>query len=85
MKKLSEFQKKVYCEVKKIKCGETKSYGEIAQKLGTSARAVGQALKKNFDPEVPCHRVIQKDGNLGGYNRGVKKKIQLLRKEKAFN
>ncbi|MEK6820370.1 MAG: MGMT family protein, partial [Nanoarchaeota archaeon] len=64
--------------------GQTKTYGEIARKLKTSPRAVGQALKRNFDKKVPCHRVIKSDGKLGGYNRGVKKKKKMLMKEKAI-
>jgi methylated-DNA-[protein]-cysteine S-methyltransferase len=82
--KITEFQKKVYKEAKKIPTGQTLSYGQIAKSLGTSARAVGQALKKNQNPEVPCHRVIKSDGSLGGYNKGIKKKRKLLRQEGAF-
>jgi len=80
----SEFQEKVYGEVKKIKKGEVKTYGEIAKRLKTSPRAVGQALRKNpFPIKIPCHRVIRSDGMVGGY-AGVwnsKKKIQLLKSE----
>jgi methylated-DNA-[protein]-cysteine S-methyltransferase len=68
---LTEFQKKVYAIVKQIPRGETSSYGAIAKKLKTSPRAVGQALKRNKDyKNVPCHRVIRSDGQLGGYNKG---------------
>ncbi len=80
----TEFQKKVYREVKKIKRGQTASYRDIARKLKTSPRAVGRALKANKYKNVPCHRVIKTDGSLGGYNRGVKKKRELLRKERAI-
>ena len=80
----TSFQKKVYRKVRKIPRGKTLSYGEIARKLKTSPRAVGQALKRNFDKKVPCHRVIKSDGKLGGYNRGVKKKKKMLMKEKAI-
>jgi len=76
------FQNKVYSIVKKIPKGKTKTYGEIAKALKTSPRAVGQALKANKNhKEISCHRVIGSDGNLGGYNLGVKKKIELLKKE----
>ena len=78
------FQKRVYSIVKKIPKGKTISYGEIAKQLKTSPRAVGQALKKNYNKKIPCHRVIKSDGTLGGYNRGIKKKILLLKKEKPF-
>jgi len=79
----TEFQKKVYEEVKKIKKGEIKTYKQIARKLKTSPRAVGQALAKNTNKSVPCHRVIMSSGEIGGYkgNKNNKKKIQLLRKE----
>jgi O-6-methylguanine DNA methyltransferase len=44
-------------------------------------RAVGNILNKNRDLKIPCHRVIRSDGKIGGYNRGIKKKIALLKKE----
>ncbi len=78
------FQERVYREVKKIKKGEVRTYGFIAKKLKTSPRAVGQALKANKNPKIPCHRVIKSDGSLGGYNRGIRKKKELLKKEKAI-
>ena len=56
-------------------------FGEIAKKLKTSPRAVGQALKANKNPKIPCHRVVFSNKKIGGYNRGIKKKIQLLKKE----
>ena len=62
------------------------TYAEVARAAGYpgAARAVGNALNKNHDPSVPCHRVIRSDGNVGGYNRGTEQKIKLLRKEKAI-
>ncbi|MDP3957836.1 MAG: MGMT family protein, partial [bacterium] len=47
-------------------------------------RAVGSILKKNFDPAIPCHRVIKSDGSLGEYNRGVSEKARKLRVEGAI-
>jgi O-6-methylguanine DNA methyltransferase len=44
-------------------------------------RAVGNILNKNYDKAIPCHRVIRSDGKIGGYNRGVKNKISLLKNE----
>ena len=45
-------------------------------------RAVGNAMNKNpYAPEVPCHRVINANGKLGGYASGLKKKIQMLKAE----
>ena len=80
---MSDFQKKVYQIVKTIPKRKVLTYKQVAEKLGNKnlARAVGNALNKNKDPKVPCHRVIRSDGKIGGYNRGAKKKIALLRKE----
>ena len=77
------FQKKVWEELKKIPFGETRSYKQVAIAIGhpQSARAVANACAKNpFAPQVPCHRVIRSDGNLGGYSGegGTKKKAELL-------
>jgi len=62
------------------------NYKEVARQAGRSKayRAIGNILNKNFDPEIPCHRVIRSDGKPGGYNRGAKTKIYLLKKEKAI-
>jgi len=80
---MTEFQQKVYNIVKKIPRGKVLTYKQVAQKLRDKnlARAVGNALNKNRDLEVPCHRVIRTDGKVGGFNKGIKKKIELLRKE----
>jgi alkylated DNA nucleotide flippase Atl1 len=42
---------------------------------------VGNILNKNRDPEIPCHRVIRSDGKIGGFNKGIKRKVSLLKKE----
>jgi len=61
------FQKSVWRELRKIPPGETRTYGDIASKLNSSARAVGNACRKNpIAIIVPCHRVISANG-LGGY------------------
>lgn len=77
------FQKRVYEVVKKIPKGEVLSYQQVAELAGSpgASRAVGNALNKNHDPLVPCHRVIRSDGKTGGYNGGVLKKVALLKKE----
>lgn len=61
------FQKRVWREMQKIPAGKTLSYGDIAKRLGTDPRAVGNACRANPVPViVPCHRVVAKSG-LGGY------------------
>ena len=71
----------------KIPLCETKSYKWVAQKIGRpkAVRAVGTALKNNpFTLLIPCHRVVNSDGSLGGYSKGLKKKRQLLDLEKRI-
>ena len=79
-----EFKKKVYNVVKEIPKGETLSYKKVAKKAGSPRawRAVGNILNKNYNLDIPCHRVIKSSGETGGYNRGAKKKKQLLNFEK---
>ena len=87
MKLQKSFTEKVYEITKKIPKGSTLTYKEVAIKAGNSkaVRAVGTILSKNFNPDIPCHRVIRSDGKMGGYNRGgVKKKLKILTKEKAI-
>ncbi|RLD17097.1 MAG: hypothetical protein DRI36_04700, partial [Caldiserica bacterium] len=74
----------VWDVVRKIPFGETRTYKWVAKKLGNLklVRFVGLALNKNpFAPVVPCHRVIKSDGTIGGYSRGIDKKIELLKSE----
>ncbi len=75
--------KQVYELTKKIQKGKVTTYGEIARALGNSgySRAVGNALNKNVNKEVPCHRVVRSDGKVGGFRRGTKKKIEILKNE----
>jgi O-6-methylguanine DNA methyltransferase len=80
----SSFSDRVRDAVRQIPKGETRSYGEVAKAIGYpgAARAVGTVMKNNYDPTVPCHRVIHSDGKLGGYNRGGENvKRALLKKE----
>ena len=82
-----KFKEQVLNVVKSIPRGRTMTYKEVAQRAGSpgACRAVGSIMAKNFDPKVPCHRVIKSDGSLGNYNRGgIKKKMALLRKEGAL-
>ncbi len=77
------FTELCYSQLKKIPRGKVTTYKAIAQALGTNAyRAVGNALNKNpYTPKVPCHRVVKSNGEVGGYAQGMKKKINLLKKE----
>ncbi len=82
----TEFQQRVFEKVSEIPHGRVVSYQDVAQQLGIrSAQAVGQALKRNpYAPEVPCHRVIRKDGFVSGYLGKVTirgKKRDLLQSE----
>lgn len=79
----TSFQNKVYELCKKVPKGKVTTYRDIAHALNTKAyRAVGTALNKNpYAPKVPCHRVINSNGNLGGFASGLKNKIKLLKKE----
>lgn len=74
----------VLAVVRKIPKGGTMTYGEVARHAGNAraARAVGAVLRTNYDPKIPCHRVIRANGFLGGYNRGIKNKIKKLKREK---
>lgn len=65
--------------------GETLTYQQVASRAGRpqAYRAVGNILNKNYNRSIPCHRVVRSDGKAGGYNRGAKKKIALLKKEGA--
>lgn len=81
---ITDFERRVYAEVKRIPAGQTRTYKQIAVALGkpNAYRAVGNALNKNpFAPKVPCHRVVRSNGKLGGFARGRKKKMRLLRSE----
>lgn len=82
---MNSFQKKVYKVVSKIPKGRVMSYKEVAELSGSPKawRAVGNILNKNRNKNIPCHRVIRSDGKIGGYNKGIKKKITLLKKEGA--
>ena len=84
----TRFQIKVWKEIAKIPKGKTKTYKEIAIKIGhpNSARAVANACGRNPYPLIiPCHRVIRSDGGLGGYSGsgGISQKHKLLEIEKT--
>ena len=81
----SSVQKKVWLELKKIKFGKTKSYGEIAKKLKLSPRHIGKICAQNRIPLfIPCHRVIRSNVSIGGFSAigGIILKKKLLDFEK---
>jgi O-6-methylguanine DNA methyltransferase len=81
----SPFDMKVWEALQYIPLGETRSYEEIAQEVGNpkGCRAIGGANRRNPIPLlIPCHRVIRKDGGLGGFSSGTGIKEWLLRFEK---
>ncbi len=80
------FTERVLEIVRNIPKGKTMTYGEVAALAGSpnAYRAVGSVMKHNYDPSIPCHRVIKADGTLGEYNRGARKKEALLRQEGAL-
>lgn len=86
MNSLTDFQKRVYEVVKKIPREKVLTYKQVAVRLGNAklARAVGNALNKNKDPKVPCHRVVRSNGKVGGYAYGIRKKILILKEEGAM-
>ena len=92
----SKFKNKIYQVIKRISPGRVLSYKAVAKLAGfpRAWRAVGNVLNKNRDlhppkfstktlagKQIPCHRVIRSNGKIGGYNRGIKKKIALLKRE----
>jgi O-6-methylguanine DNA methyltransferase len=66
------FRECIVAVVRDIPRGKVLSYAEVARRAGFpgAARPVGSLMAKNFDPKIPCHRVIRSDGRTGEYNRG---------------
>lgn len=86
--RVTAFQWKVYEALKAIPYGHTRTYGEIAEAIGhpKAVRAVARACATNPAAMViPCHRVVRKDGSLGGYRWGLERKKTLLEKERKSN
>jgi AraC family transcriptional regulator of adaptative response/methylated-DNA-[protein]-cysteine methyltransferase len=82
----SAFQWKVWQELQRIPFGETRSYSEIAAAIGSpkGARAVASACANNrVAVVIPCHRVIRRGGELGGYRWGIERKKRLVEKERS--
>lgn len=84
---MKTFREKVLAIVKKIPKGGSMTYKHVATKAGNplAARAVGAIMRTNYDPEIPCHRVIRSDGGIGHYNRGgMSRKREILMQEGAI-
>lgn len=84
---MKTFADKVRDVVRKIPKGKSMTYKEVAAKAGNpkAARAVGAVMRSNYDPEIPCHRVVRSDGSLGNYNRGgTLRKKEILQSEGAL-
>ena len=82
----TKFQVKVWKYLKTIPKGEVRTYLQVAKAINKpkAIRAVANAVGKNpYAPRIPCHRVIRKDGSLGGYSGpgGIKNKKKLLKSE----
>ena len=82
----TDFRTRVYEVVRAIPKGMVMTYGDVARAAGSpgAARAVGTILSHNYDPAIPCHRVIRSDGQPGQYNRGTEHKRELLIQEGAI-
>lgn len=81
------FQQKVWRQLQAIPVGETRSYSEIAAAIGQpeASRAVAGACARNpVALVIPCHRIIRKDGSLGGYRWGIDRKRALLEREETY-
>ena len=83
-REVTPFERAVYAITAKIPKGKVATYAWVGRQIGQprAVRAIGTALNKNpFAPEIPCHRVICSDGQVGGFARGEEQKIRMLRRE----
>ena len=83
----SQIQKKVWSELRKIRPGQTKTYGEIAKKFKLSPRHIGKICSQNkIVLAIPCHRVVRSDGSMGGFSSvgGIALKQKLLDFENSW-
>ncbi len=65
----------------RIPKGKVSTYKELSKACGMNPRSAAAMLRKNKNPEFPCYKIVMSSGRVGGYNRGVSKKIRLLRKD----
>jgi len=81
---VTKFQSLCYKALVKVPIGKVTTYSGLAAMIGRpkAHRAVGTAMNKNpFAPEIPCHRVVKSNGDLGGFGGGSKLKIKRLHEE----
>lgn len=80
---MDSFNERCYKLLRTVPEGKLTTYKDLAHALGTKAyRAVGNAMNKNpYAPEVPCHRVVNANGAIGGFAFGTDKKIKMLKEE----
>jgi len=81
---MTSFQSQCYEVLKKVPSGKVITYSGLAEMVGRpkALRAVGNAMNKNpFAPQVPCHRVVKSNGDLGGFGGGSRLKIKRLQEE----
>ena len=81
---MTKFQSECYEALKKVPKGKVITYAGLARMVGRpkAHRAVGSAMNKNpYAPQVPCHRVVKSNGDLGGFATDIKFKIKRLQKE----
>ncbi|KAJ6784140.1 hypothetical protein PWT90_04170 [Aphanocladium album] len=77
---LTPFQKRVFHLLKQIPAGRVTTYGSMARALGTSPRAVGNALRNNvFAPRIPCHRCVASTGYVNGYDGEIIQRTSFTR------
>jgi len=83
----SDFSNRVRSVVAAIPKGQVLTYGQVAKKAGNekAARAVARVMSQNYDPKIPCHRVIRADGQVGEYNRGGSAAKLALLKQEGWN
>jgi len=77
----ARFSERVYAIVAKIPKGKVMTYKQVAAKAGSphAARAVGNLMKNNYNPKIPCHRMVRSDGKIGDYNRGGSERKMVAR------
>ncbi|MBI2045468.1 MGMT family protein [Candidatus Pacearchaeota archaeon] len=80
---MNSFYEKIYAKLRQVPKGKVTTYKELAKAVNSKAyRAVGTAMNKNpYAPKIPCHRVINSDGRVGGFASGTQNKIKMLKTE----